>query len=99
MVETAEATASNPPTGRTTVRLVVVPHHSRADDHFCLVTNREVTRDLAQQLAEAYRRRWGIETSHRKVTEFLPKTSSPTFSVAVSDRQIAGQVVLNPVPT
>jgi len=76
-----EMARSNPPTGRTTVRLVVVPHRSREDDHFCLVTNREVTRDLAQPLAEAYRRRWGIETSYRKVTEFLPKTSSPTFSV------------------
>ncbi|MFA9518426.1 transposase [Halopenitus sp. H-Gu1] len=76
-----EMARSNPPTGRTTVRLVVVPHRSREDDHFCLVTNREVTRDLAQPLAEAYRRRWGIETSYRKVTEFLPRTSSPTFSV------------------
>jgi len=76
-----EMVRSNPPTGRTTVRLVVVPHRSREDDHFCLVTNRDVTRDVAQPLAEAYRRRWGIETSYRKVTEFLPKTSSPTFSV------------------
>jgi IS4 transposase len=41
----------------------------------------EVMRDLAHPLAEAYRRRWGIETSYRKVTGFLPKTSSPTFSV------------------
>jgi IS4 transposase len=76
-----EMARSNPPTGRTTVRLVVVPHRSRDDDHFCLVTDRDVTRDVAQPLAEAYRRRWGIETSYRKVTEFLPKTSSPTFSV------------------
>jgi hypothetical protein len=76
-----EVARSNPPTGRTTVRLVVVPHRSRENDHFCLVTNREVTSDFAQPLAEAYRRRWGIETSYRKVTEFLPKTSSPTFSV------------------
>ena len=45
------------------------------------MTNREVTSDFAQPLAEAYRRRWGIETSNRKVTEFLPKTSSPTYSV------------------
>lgn len=41
----------------------------------------EVTRDLAHPLAEAYRRPWGIETSYRKVAEFLPRTSSPTFSV------------------
>ena len=45
------------------------------------MTNREVTRDLAQPLAEAYRCRWGIEMSYRKVTGFLPKTSSPAFSV------------------
>jgi len=76
-----ESVRKNPPTGRTTVQLVVVPHRSREDDHFCVVTNREVTRDLAQPLAQAYRRRWGIETSYRKVAEFLPKTSSPTFSV------------------
>lgn len=76
-----EMARSNPPTGRTTVRLVVVPHRTHDDDQFCLVTNREVTRDLAHPLAEAYRRRWGIETSYRKVTEVLPRTSSPTFSV------------------
>lgn len=76
-----EMARSNPPTGRTTVRLVVVPHRSREDDHFCLVTNRDITHDVAHPLAEAYRRRWGIETSYRNVTEFLPKTSSPTLSV------------------
>jgi IS4 transposase len=37
--------------------------------------------EFAEPLAEAYRRRWGIETSYRKVTEFLPRTTSPTFSV------------------
>jgi len=58
-----EMARSNPPMGRTTVRLVV-PHRSREDDQFCLVTNREVTRDVAQPLAEAYRRRWEIETSY-----------------------------------
>ena len=28
-----------------------------------------------------YRRRWGIETSYRQIGDFLPRTSSPTFSV------------------
>ena len=42
-----EMVRSNPPTGRTTVRFVVVPHRSREDEHFCLVTNHEITRDLA----------------------------------------------------
>ncbi|ELY93722.1 transposase [Natrialba taiwanensis] len=80
-----EMARSNPPTGRTSVRLVVVPHRTRDDDHFCLVTNRDFDVDtdveIARPLAEAYRRRWGIETSYRKITEFLPRTSSPTFSV------------------
>jgi hypothetical protein len=76
-----EMARSNPPTGRTTVRRVVVPHRSCEDDHSCLVTNRDATRHVAQPLAEAYRRRWVIETSYRKVTEFLPKTSFPTFSL------------------
>lgn len=72
------------PTGRTTVRLVVVPHRTREDDHFCLVTSRElgiVAVEFAEPLAHAYRRRWGIETSYWKVGEFLPRTLSPTFSV------------------
>ncbi len=80
-----EMARSNPPTGRTTVRLVVVPHRTRDDDHFCLVTNCDLDVgtdvEIARPLAEAYRRRWGIETSYRKITEFLPRTSSPTFSV------------------
>lgn len=79
-----EMVRKNPPTGRTSVRLVVVPHRTREDDHFCLVTTRELDTDaveFAEPLAEAYRRRWGIETSYRKIGEFLPRTSSPTFSV------------------
>jgi hypothetical protein len=42
-----EMARSSPPTVRTTVQLVVVPHRSREDDHFCLVTNCEVTSDVA----------------------------------------------------
>jgi hypothetical protein len=79
-----EMRRSNPPTCRVDVRLVVVPHRTREDDHFCLVTTRELDPEeveFAEALAEAYRRRWGIETSYRKVGEFLPKTTSPTFSV------------------
>jgi len=76
-----ETIRKNPPTGRATVRLVVVPHRTREDDHLCLITNRETTAELARPLAEAYRRRWGIETSYRKVGEFHPKTTSRTFSI------------------
>jgi len=79
-----EMKRKNPPTCTVTVRLIVVPHRTREDDHFCLVTTRELDPDpveFAEPLAEAYRRRWGIETSYRKVGEFLPKTTSPTFAV------------------
>jgi IS4 transposase len=68
------------------IDLAVAPNatYTREDDHFCLVTTRELDPDaveFAEPLAQAYRRRWGIETSYRKVGEFLPKTTSPTFSV------------------
>jgi IS4 transposase len=79
-----EMRRSNPPTCWVDVRLIVVAHRTREDDHFCLVTTRELDADVvefAEPMAQAYRRRWGIETSYRKVREFLPKTTSPTFSV------------------
>ena len=76
-----EMIRKRPPTGRVQVTLVVVPRLMRDDDSFCLVTNREVSVEFARPLAEAYRRRWGIETSYRKIGEFLPRTSSPTFAV------------------
>ena len=69
------------PTRRVPVTLVVVPHHSREDDSLCLITNRARTTDEAVALARAYRRRWGIETSYRKIGEFLPRTTSPVFAV------------------
>jgi len=69
------------PTMRVPVTLVVVPHHSRDDDSLCLITNRPRTVDEAVPLAQAYRRRWGIETSYRKIGEFLPRTTSPVFAV------------------
>jgi hypothetical protein len=69
------------PTMRVPVTLVVVPHQSRDDDSLCLITNRSVRTDEALPLAQAYRRRWGIETSYRKIGEFLPRTTSPVFAV------------------
>ncbi len=69
------------PTMRVPVTLVVVPHQSRDDDSLCLITNRARTVDEAVPLANAYRRRWGIETSYRKIGEFLPRTTSPVFAV------------------
>ncbi|QIO25229.1 transposase [Haloarcula sp. JP-L23] len=69
------------PTMRVPVTLVVVPHQSRDDDSLCLITNRARTVDEAVPLAQAYRRRWGIETFYRKVGEFLSRTTSPVFAV------------------
>nr|WP_255291467.1 hypothetical protein [Natrinema sp. CBA1119] len=37
--------------------------------------------ESARAYAAAFRRRWGIETSYRQIGDFLPRTSSPTFSV------------------
>lgn len=65
-----------------TVTYAAVPSASPDDEEpFCFVTNMDVTEETASAYALAFRRRWGIETSYRKVTEFLPKTASPTFSV------------------
>lgn len=65
------------------VTYVAVPVDDKDEDEneFCFVTNMDVTEETATAYAVAFRRRWGIETSYRKVTEFLPKTASPTFSV------------------
>ncbi|WP_254531919.1 transposase [Natrinema gelatinilyticum] len=71
-----EMVRKQPPTGRISVTLVVVPHRTRDDDSFCLVTNCDVSVEFAEPFAEAYRRRWGIETSYRKIGEFLPRTSA-----------------------
>ncbi|WP_254280635.1 transposase [Haloarcula marina] len=50
------------PPMRVPVTLVVVPRLMRDDDSLCLITNREQTVDEVVPLAQAYRRRWGIET-------------------------------------
>ncbi|WP_254532911.1 transposase [Natrinema gelatinilyticum] len=100
-----EMARSNPPTGRTIVRLVVVPHRTRDDDHFCLVTNRDLDVgtdvEIARPLAEAYRRRWGIETSYRKITEFLPRTFSVRlfyflFAVALYNLWVLTNLLVTP---
>ena len=54
---------------RVPVTLVVVPRLMRDDDSLCPITNRARTVGEAVPLAQAYRRRWGIETSYRKIGE------------------------------
>ena len=61
--------------------MFAVPHKHNEGEHIWFVTNTDVTEETVYAYAHAFRRRWGIETSYRKITEFLPKTSSPTFSV------------------
>lgn len=69
------------PPMRVPLTLVVVPHHSRDDDSLCLITNRTRPVEDAVPLATAYRRHWRIETSYRKIGEFVPRTTSPVFAV------------------
>lgn len=66
---------------RASVTYVAVPPDDDDDEWFAFVTNMGVSQETASAHALAFRRRWGIETSYRKLTEFLPRTSSPTFSV------------------
>ena len=46
-----------------------------------VVAELDVDSSTANAYAAAFRRRWGIETSYRQLGDFLPRTSSPTFSV------------------
>ena len=70
-----------PPTATVDVTVFAVPHRSNDDEHVWFVTNLDVDASTAKAYAAAFRRRWGIETSYRQIGDFLPRTSSPTFSV------------------
>jgi hypothetical protein len=69
------------PRAREPVTVFAVPHTSDEDKHVWFVTNLAVTDETVHAYAAAFRRRWGVETSYRMIGDFLPKTSSPTFSV------------------
>jgi len=58
-----------------------VPHRTNKDEHVWFLTNLDLEPETARAYAAAFRRRWGIETSYRQIGDFLPRTSSPTFSV------------------
>jgi len=70
-----------PPTASVDVTVFAVPHRSNEDEHVWFVTSLDVEPSTAKAYAAAFRRRWGIETSYRQIGDFLPRTSSPTFSV------------------
>ncbi|MFC7166069.1 transposase [Halospeciosus flavus] len=69
------------PTASVDVTVFAVPHRSNDDEHVWFVTSLDVDATTAKAYAAAFRRRWGIETSYRQIGDFLPRTSSPTFSV------------------
>ncbi|GAB6878498.1 hypothetical protein JCM17823_10520 [Halorubrum gandharaense] len=69
------------PTAAVDVTVFAVPHRTTDDEHVWFVTNLDVDASTAKAYAAAFRRRWGIETSYRQIGDFLPRTSSPTFSV------------------
>ncbi|ELY72902.1 transposase IS4 family protein [Natrinema pellirubrum DSM 15624] len=69
------------PTATVAVTVFAVPHRSSEDEYVWFVTNLAIEASSARAYATAFRRRWGIETSYRQIGDFLPRTSSPTFSV------------------
>ena len=96
-------------TGKIEVKLVVVKGKRRRQ---CFATNLGVTHEDAERLAEAFGKRWGIETSYRVLKDFRPKTASPErvvrfflfmFSVCLHDCWVlanmsTGKLVLKFIP-
>lgn len=73
---------SRTPYKTVTLSRFCVPHREHPDDQQTyFVTNRPVGGETASSLANAYRRRWGIETSYRLIGDFLAKSRSTAFSV------------------
>ncbi|MFW6045404.1 MAG: hypothetical protein ACOC8O_00940 [Natronomonas sp.] len=71
-----------PPYDTMTLSRFFVPHREYPDDkQTYFVTNRPVDEELRSTLANAYRRRRGIETSYRLIGEFLAKSRWKVFSV------------------
>ena len=69
------------PTASVDVTVFAVPHRTTEDEHVWFVTSLDIDASTAKAYAAAFRRRWGIETSYRQIGDFLPRTSSPTFTV------------------
>jgi len=62
-------------------RFTVPNAQSPEEKQTYFVTNCAVSQDTAVDLAESYRRRWGIETSYRVIGDFLAKSRSTVYSV------------------
>ncbi|QOS13510.1 ISH7-type transposase ISHgi17 (plasmid) [Haloferax gibbonsii] len=81
IVDSYRMQRNRPPTAAAEVTVFAVAHRTSEDEYVWFVTNLDVEPETARAYAAAFRRRWGIETSYRKIGDFLPRTSSPTFSV------------------
>jgi phosphatidylserine/phosphatidylglycerophosphate/cardiolipin synthase-like enzyme len=81
VVDEYEMRRNRPPAATAMVTMFAVPHTRKKKVHIWFVTNLDVTNQTVYAYAQTFRRRWGIETSYRKITDFLPKTSATTFSV------------------
>ena len=73
---------SRPPYDTITLSRFCVPHREHPNEQQTyFVTNRPVDEEIGPALANAYRRRWGIETSYRLIGDFLAKSRSTVFTV------------------
>lgn len=63
------------------VKLFIVPHRMKKGQKTGFITDLDVTEDTAKDYAEAFRKRWGIETSYRVKNNFRPKTTSRNFAI------------------
>ena len=57
-------------------------------EHIWFVTNIDATEETVYAYAQALRRRWGIETSYRKITEYPSEQLSRTARVKNSRHRI-----------
>lgn len=77
-----EMGGSHPPYDTVSVTRFTVPHTGAPEEkQTYFITNRTVTEAAAEGTAEAYCRRWGIETSYRVIGDFLARSRSTVYSV------------------
>ena len=69
------------PSGKEDVELFIVPSRKKKNEKSCFITDLDVDEDSAEDYAELFRRRWGIETSYRVKGDFRPRTTSKNYIV------------------
>jgi predicted transposase YbfD/YdcC len=52
---------------------VYTKSENNGDEKVCFITSLDIDEKSANQYAESFRRRWGIETSYRVEDDFKPK--------------------------